>query len=153
LKAKKRDAHAAGARVPSSAPPSGPARGSSKGVVLHQLAFALKYAAGIYNQGAPSKMSVEGPSASRPARLSLSIQSIGYRFEETEEGFLYVSEIGEGTQRAWARLEPQSDTSGHIVCWRERRLQEKSSATLRTSDGLSEEYLINLVRRRILAPR
>lgn len=119
------------------------------GAFLELLAEAFEHTAAIYNQTAPSKVHVDGPSDSRPPRLSLTIKSIGYRFEETEDGTLYVSEIDNGTQRAWARLEPQSDTSGRIVCWRERVLQENRSATLRTSDGLSEEYLLNLMRRRL----
>ena len=121
--------------------------------MLHLLADSLRHAAGIYNQAAPTKMTVEGPSESQPPRLSLTIKSLGYRFEETDEGNLYVLEIGDGTPRAWARLEPQSDEKGQVVCWRERNLQEEGSATLRTVDGLSEEYLMNLLSRKLVGPR
>lgn len=119
------------------------------GAFLQLLAAAFEHTASIYNQTAPSKVSIEGPTDSRPPRFSLTIKSLGYRFEETEEGTLHVFELDNGTERAWARLEPQSDSSGRIVCWRERELQPDHSATLRTADGLSEEYLVHLLRRRL----
>ena len=118
--------------------------------LLHLLADALAHAAGIYNQAAASKLTIEGPTSSGPPRLSLTIQSMGYCFEETAEGALYVSEIGDGAPRSWARLEPQTDQAGRIVCWRERNLRTSTAPTLRTVDGLSEEYLLNLLRRRLV---
>jgi hypothetical protein len=124
---------------------------SGQGATLQLLAEALVHAAGIYNQTAPSKVSVAGPGDSSPPRLTLSIKSLGYRFEETSEGALYVSEIDQDGTRAWARIEPQTDSQGRVVCWRERKLSQPAGPTLRTADGLSEEYLLGLFRRKLSA--
>jgi len=133
--------------------PTGADRAShGHGAMLHLLADALEHAAGIYNQTAPSKVSVSGPGDSSPARLTLTIQSLGYRFEETSEGTLYVSELDEDRARAWARIEPQTDSLGRVVCWRERKLSQPVAPTLRTADGLSEEYMLGLLRRRLVRP-
>jgi hypothetical protein len=148
---KRRTSHSESLSVPANSDKSSHVRASSDGsALLHLLADALTQAAGIYNQGAVSKVTVEGPSRSGPPRLRLTIQSMGYCFEETAEGALYVSEIGDGTPRGWASLEPQTDQAGRIVCWRERKLRTSTSPTLRTVDGLSEEYLLNLLRRRLV---
>lgn len=120
--------------------------------MLNLLADAFVHAAGIYNQTAPSKVSVSVPGESSPARLTLTIQSLGYRFEETTEGNLYVSELDADSARAWARIEPQIDSMGRVVCWRERKLSQPVAPTLRTADGLTEEYLLGLLRRRLVKP-
>ena len=120
--------------------------------MLHLLADAFVHAAGIYNQTAPSKVNITWPGDGTSPRLTLSIQSLGYRFEETSEGALYVSEIDSDRARAWARIEPQTDSLGHVVCWRERKLSQPVAPTLLTSDGLSEEYLMGLLRRRLVKP-
>lgn len=124
---------------------------SGQGASLQLLAEALVHAAGIFNQTAPSKVSVAGPGDSSPPRLTLSIQSLGYRFEETAEGAVYVSEIDQDRARAWARIEPQTDSQGRVVCWRERKLSQPVAPTLLTADGLSEAYLLGLFRRKLAA--
>lgn len=112
----------------------------------------MQHAAAIYNQTAVSKVNVLGPDGAPPL-LTLKIQSLGYGFEETSEGTVYVSELDDERCRAFARLEPQADAAGRIVCWRERKLDRLQAATLRTAEGLSEAYLLCLVRRRLTGRR
>ena len=142
---------------PSSLPlhplPSGAARAANgSGALLHLLAEAFEHAAGIYNQTARSKVSLLGPGDGAPPRLTLCLNELGYRFEETPEGNLQVSEIGREGPRAWARIEPQSDPTGRIVGWRECRLSSPATRRVRTADGLSDEYLLGLLRRRLIPP-
>jgi len=139
--------------LPSHPLPSGAARAANgSGALLHLLAEALDHAAGIYNQNARSKVSLLGSDEAAPQRLTLSLNELGYRFEETPDGNLQVSEIGREGPRAWARIEPQPDPTGRIVGWRERRLSPPAAPTVRTADGLSNEYLLWLLRRRLIPP-
>lgn len=131
------------APAPAARAPRGP------GAVLHLLADALLDTADIYNQTAPSKVNFVLPKDSQPSSLLLTISHMGYRFEETAEGNLVVSEIDEQTTRAWARIEPQANSAGHIVSWREHKLTPPAKPRRRSAQSLSEEYLLSLVRRRL----
>jgi hypothetical protein len=121
-------------------------------VILPRLAEALREAADIYNQTAVRKVEVDGPShEAETNRLEITMEELGFRFEDCGKGFVSVLEIVSGESREWARVEPQADPEGRLVAWRESILYPKKGTSTRSLDGLSQTYLLNLLRKRLLS--
>jgi hypothetical protein len=120
--------------------------------MLPRLAEALQEAADIYNQAAVRKVAVVGPLPNvEQGKLELTMEKWGFRFEDSGKGFVRVLEFGSGDTREWARVEPKTDRSGRLVAWRESTLLPTKGTKTRSLDGLSQTYLLNLLRRRLLS--
>jgi len=121
-------------------------------VILPRLAEALREAVDIYNQAAVRKVEVAGPSRQAETnRIELTMEELGFRFEDSGKGFVRVLEVVSGESREWAHVEAKVDTAGRLIAWRESTLYPKKRTSTRSLDGLPQAYLLNLLRRRLLS--
>ena len=119
---------------------------------LPRFAEALRGAGDTYNQSAPDQVKVNGPRKGEGGdRVDIAVSDCGFAFQDSGKGFVRIDRYDPEASEAYAFLAPVLNRAGDLVGWQEKQVFPGGKSLGRNLDTLTEYYLMQTIRRRLLA--